>query len=74
MAWAPLPGRAVGGRVPRSEKFRRGRPPDSRMKWPKSGVFPIFGNFWGRFATADDSSPHSKIRGEAPVNNLKNVQ
>ena len=30
------------GRVPSSEKFRRGRPPDSRMKWPKSGAFADF--------------------------------
>ena len=26
-------------------------PPDSRMKWSKSGVSPIFRVFWGRLAT-----------------------
>ena len=42
-------------------------PPDSRIKWPKSGVFPIFRAFWGRLATLWRFDPHSKIRGDAPV-------
>ena len=42
-------------------------PPDSRMKWPKSGVFPIFRVFRGRLATLPTiRPPHSKIRGDAP--------
>ena len=54
---------------PRSEMVRRGTSaPDSRMKWPKSGVFSILGYFGGRLATSDDSSTaHSQIRGDVPV-------
>ena len=35
--------RKRGGGGPLGEKFRRGRPPDSRMKWPESEAFPVFG-------------------------------
>ena len=46
-------GVADGGRGPDPRTFEKWGfdPPDSRMMWPKSGVFPIFRVFWGRLAT-----------------------
>ena len=53
-------GGVVGGPDPRTFENRGGRPPDSRMKGPKSGVFPIFRVFWGRLATLSAIRPPLK--------------
>ena len=64
-------GGGSGGPDPSIFENREVRPQDSRMMWPKSGVFPIFRVFWGRLATLPTIRPpsphtHSKIRGDAP--------
>ena len=64
-------GEGLGGPDPRTFENRAGRPPppDSRMKWPKSGIFPIFRVFWGRLATLPTIRPPPplKNRGDAPA-------
>ena len=55
--------RGVGRRrrVPRSEKFRRERPPRFENKLGQIRcLFQLFGYFGGRLAPADDSSPIQK--------------
>ena len=52
-------GRGGGGGVLTPALLKTGSvdPPDSRMKWPKSGAFPIFRVFWGRLATLPTIRP-----------------
>ena len=52
LAWASEGG--TGGRVAAVKKLGRERPPDSRMKWPKSGV--LDGRFVPLEFVPDDSS------------------
>ena len=42
-------------------------PPDSRMKWPKSGVFPIFRVLWGRLATMPTIRPPTQKSVATPL-------
>ena len=57
-----------GGTRPRSEKFRRGRLPRFENKMAQIRcLFRFLGYFGVGWPPADDSSPHSKIRGDAPA-------
>ena len=54
--------RGGGGGVPRSEKVRRGRPPDSRIVTQILCLFP----FWGRMATLPNLPRHRTDVGSSP--------
>ena len=56
------------GRVPAVRNLGGDVPPDSRIKWPKSGVFRSLGYFGGMLATCRRfvPPPRPKIRGDSP--------